>query len=250
MKVIFSFDDGRSDAIEASRILLNYGLTGTFHVTTGFIDGTFHTDDFGINRKPLTIEQLMKLKSEGMEISSHGDRHILDLNDFIESHNKLKKWGICGDKIGLSVPNSKYTIEELNAFVKSNNNRLLYVRAGRSPNCYSFISKIRYLIYKIFKSQNAYNKFNVLNLNKTINRNCLHSVVVTKNVRCNNLIRFIEKYKNEDAALILMFHSIVTNPLNKWEYSAAEFKKICAFISKMKQNKAIECGTFTDFIKG
>ena len=41
MKIVFSFDDGRIDFIDSSRILSKYGLVGTFHITTGFVDGSF-----------------------------------------------------------------------------------------------------------------------------------------------------------------------------------------------------------------
>ena len=147
MRVIFSFDDGRADSINASRILAKHSLVGTFHITTGFVDGSFQTNTFGVGREPLTIEQLIELKKEGMEISSHGDNHIMETEDFNNSFKKLKNWGLIkNDKVGFSIPNSRYTKEALDSFLKENEKTLYYVRGGRSPKCYSFISKVNYLL--------------------------------------------------------------------------------------------------------
>ena len=43
MRIVFSFDDGRSDAYDAYKMMAKYELRGRFHITTGFIDGTYTT---------------------------------------------------------------------------------------------------------------------------------------------------------------------------------------------------------------
>ena len=246
MKVIFSFDDGRVDFIDSARILAEHNLVGTFHITTGFIDGSFKTDAFGIDRKPLTIEQLLEIKNEGMEISSHGDKHTMEIEDFKTSVQKLKQWGlISNNKIGFSIPNSKYTKEELDSFIKNGNNSLCYVRGGRSPKCYSFVSKVNYVLYKLFKFQSAYNSFNKYNLNDNLKDQVIYSAVITSNIKSKNLINFMKKHKNEDKVLVLMFHSVVDSPNNKREYSVVEFEKICEFTSSCPE---IENGTFMSFM--
>lgn len=63
MKIVFSFDDGRDDAAKAADILYKHGLNGSFHITTGFVDGSFKTDAFGIGRTPLTVDQINAMKA-------------------------------------------------------------------------------------------------------------------------------------------------------------------------------------------
>lgn len=246
MKIVFSFDDGRADFIESSKILSKYGLVGTFHITTGFIDGSFKTDAFGIDRKPLTIQELQQMKKEGMEISSHGDKHVMTSADFIESLRKLKEWGLIdNNRVGFSIPNSKYSTEELEDFISKNKNSLLYVRGGRSPKCYSFISKVNYVFYRFLKFQGAYNSFNKYNLIDNLAGKVIYSAVITKNVKYKNLISFINKHKKEDKVLVLMFHSVVDVPNNKWEYSKTDFETICKFVSNCKE---IENGTIVSLL--
>lgn len=249
MNVIFSFDDGRSDALDAAKILHSYGLVGTFHVTTGFIDGTFNTIVFGKNRKSINIDELAQMKKLGMEISSHGDKHILDYNDFKTSLDKLNNWRLIdGSKAGFSIPNSEYDLNQLNEFLSKCGESLLYVRGGRSPKCYTFLSKINYVLYQITKLQFFYNKFNKFNLNDSSKNNLLFSVVVKKNIKPNNVLKFINKYCYTDKTLVLMFHSIVDKATNKWEYSTKKFKIICNGVSSLKNNGKIQCCTFVDLL--
>lgn len=233
MNICLSFDDGRIDSYtNAYRILLSNSLKASFHVTTGFIDKTFITGGFGINRLPLTIENIIEMSSQGMDISSHGDRHVMETNDFKTSIDKLKKWGVEKNRYGFSVPNSKYIRDELSAFVESNKKDLLYVRVGRNPKCYSLIGKANYLLYKIFKLGCFYNSFNKHNLLKEINNYSIYSAVVKKHIKASNIIKFIKKYKNTNYSLVLMFHSITENPNDDWEWSVKSFEELCSFLAK------------------
>lgn len=231
MIIAFSFDDGRDDAYDAFQILKKYGLTGSFHVVTGFIDGSFITDAFGIGRKSLTPDQLFEMSQNGMDISSHGDRHIMEYNDFQTSFRKISK--ICAKEscVGFSVPNSDYSKDELLSFVSKNGSSLSYIRVGRSKKCYSLRMKINYALYHIFHFQSAFNLFNKNNILTNVEKFEMNSLVVLSDTRSKNLIKFIERNKNTDATLILMFHSIVDSPTNKWEYSKDEFIKVCSYVS-------------------
>lgn len=240
MTIVFSFDDGRSDAFEAAIILSKYNLVGSFHVTTGFVDGTLMTDAFGIHRKPLTIEQLLEMKNKGMEISSHGDRHIMDDEDFAISFNKLQKFGLIGNNVGFSVPNSSFTEKELTKFITQNKEKLSYVRVGRSEKCYSFHSKIHYVLYHIFHNQFSYDTFNKYNVIHNFDKFKINSAVVLDDSKARNIIKFINKHKDDEATLVLMFHSIVDNPTNKWEYSKSEFIKICNYVSNNCVTKTLK----------
>lgn len=234
MRIILSFDDGRYDAYDAYKILFEYKLKASFHITTGFIDESFITDCFGINRKHLSINQLNEMYSNGMDISSHGDKHITNTTDFITSINKFKQWRIIKNKYGFSVPNSNYTEGLLEQFIKDNINYIKYVRVGRSDKCYTLLSKIHYVLYKIFKNQYSYNQFNKHNLIDNINKYKINSLVIKDYVKVKNLINFIDKYKNSDSTLVIMFHSIVDNPINQWEWSTSNFTKLCEYLNKEK----------------
>lgn len=233
MRVCLSFDDGRKDTYEAFKILKEHNLTASFHITTGFIDGSFKTDSFGKNREPLSLDELAEMHKYGMDISSHGDRHIMHSKDFQTSLNKLSKWKLVeGNEVGFSVPNSDYTEEELKSFISSNKNNLSYLRIGRSNKCYTLYSKIHYVIYRILHNQFSYNEFNKHNLMYSIDKYRLNSLVIKKDTKVKNLIKFINKYKDKDCTLILMFHSITEEPMNKWEYSTKGFVELVKYLSK------------------
>ena len=234
INVIISFDDGRSDQYEAFKVLRKNNLKASFHVTTGFIDQSFETDSFGVDRKPLLLSQLKEMYTCGMDISSHGDMHLMNNSDFCKSYEKLKKWGFNDGKIGFSVPNSDYSDNQLLEFASENEDKLSYIRVGRSPKCYSFISKVAYLLFHISKLQVFYNYFNKYNLLDSFDKNRIYSCVVLKDIKSRNIIQFIEKNKKSSSFYVLMFHSIVDKPRNKWEYSIEEFEKICNYLREAK----------------
>ena len=245
MVVVFSFDDGRDDAYIAFQILKKYHLKGSFHITTGFVDGTFKTDDFGINRKPISIKQLKEMNESGMDISSHGDRHIMEKDDFRVSYEKLNKFGIRSKKVGFSVPNSNCSQSETELFISYNKDILSYIRKGRSKKCYSFLSKMNYILYHLTHFQFFYNNFNKHNIMKKVCKFSLNSMVVLSDSKSKNIINFIKKYDNQNNILILMFHSICDAPSNKWEYSLVEFEKICSYVS-FKQS----CCSLKELVEG
>ena len=231
MRVVFSFDDGRIDAYNAYQILTKHGLKGSFHVTTGFIDGTFSTDAFGVNRLPLTKENLVEMHANGMDISSHGDKHCMDEKDFKLSVGKLREFGINSKKFGFSVPNSDFKEDELSSFIDANKNDLSYIRIGRHKDCYTFFRKVCYILYHLSHLQFFYNKFNKPNLIENLDIYRVNSLVVLSDCKATSLINFVKKYSNENVTLVLMFHSIVEEPKNKWEYSIDDFEEICKYIS-------------------
>lgn len=249
MKIVLSFDDGRSDAYEAYKILKQHNLVASFHITTGFIDGSFKTNQFGIDREPLTIEQLKEMSQNNMGISSHGDKHIMDYKDFSTSITKLNNWGKNTEKYGFSVPNSDYKKESLSNFINDNKTKLSYVRVGRNPKCYTLISKINYAIYHLFKFQFAYNYFNKFNLINDINKWELYSLVIKSDTKTKSLIKFINKYKNTNNTLIIMLHSIVDKSRNKWEWSISNFVKLCKYLKEEQDKNNIKVLTLEELTK-
>jgi len=250
MIICFSFDDGRADFYNTSQILYKHGLKGTFHITTGFIDGSFTTCCFGKDRSPLTITQLQDMTKCGMEIASHGDRHITNSNDFKQSLIKIRKWIKTNGKIGFSIPNSKIQEGVLHNFVCQNATDLLYVRGGRSKNCYSLLPKAAYFFYHhICKLQFIYNYFNKNNLNFTVDKWNLNSVVVTNDIKLSNVVKFIKKYARYDCVVVLMFHSIVQKPNDRWEWKESNFSKLCEHISELIKEGKIVCKRIDELFK-
>lgn len=240
MKLIFTFDDGRIDSYEASQILKKHEICGSFFVVTGFVDGSFKTTVFGDSRKPLTREMLLKMKNDGHEIASHGDKHLTDCDDFETSYHKLREWKLCDQKVGFSVPNSKASFSELVSFYSIEKNRISYIRTGRNERCYTFLNKVRYVLFRLLKFQFLFNHFNKPNLifNST-ETYFFNSIVVKRGTKSKSVIKFLKKYSSLDCTLILMFHSVVDKPVDVWEYSKDDFEAICEYASQDKKIDAI-----------
>lgn len=239
MNVVLSFDDGRIDNYKnAFPVLKKYGLTASIHITTGFIDGTFVTDEFGKNMEPLTIQSLEDMSRIGIDISSHGDKHIMEKKDFLISREKIKSW-IGKSVVGFSVPNSSASKENVNSFVDNVKNSVSYVRIGRDSRCKSFIYKFFYLIYKIAHFQLCFNLFNKININTVFDKYYIKSVVIKRHTKSRNVINFIKKYSSIDGALVLMLHTVTDKPQNPWEWSLAQFENLCSYLKNMSDSKQI-----------
>lgn len=245
MNVILSFDDGREDQYRiAYPILTHYGLRASFHITTGFVDGTYKTDDFGTNRKSVTINQIKTMHQNGMDISLHGDKHITDPLDYEESYCKMLKW-IGKDKYGFSVPGSNYSANSLRSFLANCKNKPSYIRVGRNPACYSFFKKIMYVLYRITKAQPFFNSFNLPNIINKKDKYLIYSLVVKKYTKPSSIEKFLKKYNDQNSTIVLMFHSIVDEtPNDVWEYKKQHFEQLCSFL---KNNASLNIVTLEEF---
>lgn len=238
MIISLSFDDGREDNFKiAYPLLKRYGLPATFFVTTGFIDGTLVSDDFGIGRKAMSIANLKVMQDGGMEIASHGDRHITETADFRLSLQKLRAWGLSGESVGFSVPHLECTGQALEDFIAENHDFLTYARVNRDPRCYRFLSKAYYAGYHLTKMACFYDAFNHFSLMKKTSPFSLYSPMLHSDVRVGGLKKFIAKHSREDCWLILTFHSIVENPTDRWEWGADSFEALLSFL---KEQKAVQ----------
>jgi peptidoglycan/xylan/chitin deacetylase (PgdA/CDA1 family) len=239
MKVVLSFDDGRIDNYQiVFPILKKYGLTASIHITTGFIDGSFTTDEFGVGMKPLPIYGLKEMSEYGIDISSHGDKHKMEPEDFLTSKSKIHEW-IGQSNIGFSVPNSSASMEETTLFRESLDNHISYIRVGRDSKCRSFPYKILYLLYKISRFQIFYNAFNRVNLNLNIDKFYIKSVVIKKHIKAKSVCKFIKKHAAKNAAVVLMLHTITRKPQNPWEWSINNFEYLCRFLKNMSDSKLL-----------
>lgn len=247
--VCLSFDDGRIDSYStAFAILSKYGLKASFHIATGFVDGTFKQECFGTGRKSVTIDNLLEMNDAGMDISSHGNNHTMEMSDYYLSVEKLKKWGINKDKYGFSVPNSRYNDKELNSFLIETKDTLNYVRVGRSSKCKTFVNKIMFFLYRHFHWYWCFHYFNKYNIIYKFDRFKIVSLVVKKQTRFKDLSRFINSHKNDNCFLVIMLHSIVEHPSNDWEWCINSFSKLCSFLHSDIKN--IRVATIEEVVNG
>lgn len=245
-KIILTFDDGREDNyLNAFPIMKENGLTGTIFITTGYIDGTWKKpDSWKSAEKPLSIDQIKILKSNGWEIGLHGDKHITEINDTLYAIEKMNSWLNGNYQYGFSLPNSLESNLEIKEFVEKCN--IEYIRKGRKNNTRSIKSLINYFIYRFFRSSNAYKRFNNQNINyeKEFNKYCIYSVVIRREDDPNMIVKFIDSL-NDDAFVVFMLHSVIDKEssnynVDPWCWDKLKFNRLCEQIrQRIDENKLI-----------
>lgn len=244
MVISFSFDDGRDDNYRiAFPIMKKYNLYGTLHITTGYIDGTWSPPQgaWKSAQGPIKLKQLTEMQKSGFEISFHGDKHIMDPTDFESGVKKLQSWGLLKElAVGFSVPNSNTGTKK--EFLDTINKKCLYLREGRNPKCYKLSNKVTFALYRLTGSSYFYYFFNKLNCMDLTNINpySLYSIVVRKEDRAKNMLKFIKRCMNENTWLIFMFHSIhenteTDNKNDAWCWDRKEFEMLCSSLSSFMQ---------------
>ena len=239
MKNIISitFDDGRADNYAyAWQVMEKYGLTGTFFVTTGYIDKTWQTDKWCCSSGGMSVEQLIEMHNNGCEIAAHGNRHVSEIGDIDECISKLKTWGVVDKKIGLSAPCSLITDSFLSHVKKLG---LSYLRLGRGIKCSSLFYRFIHKIYKVTGSQiffDLYYKECINRIDKIDPWNIL-ALPLLREDDVEPLIQFIRNQNNK--WIILMFHSILPENdrlygTDDYCWSMKKFEKLCAFLKEEK----------------
>lgn len=245
--VTLSFDDGRQDFYtHAFKVLQSYDMKASLHVISGWLDGTWKNDDVPKYIRPLSIEQIREMKKYGIEISSHGDRHVTNKNDFIISAKKLRDFGLTkGSRIGFALPKSNIP-EDFELFKQCK--ELDYVRGGRSELSHDIRHKFYHLMYNISKKTYWYKKFQNCNINdiKLFDRLCLLSVPVLSVDSADTIIDFIDKMG--DGWVIFMFHSISDVVHDIYEYQTDEFEKLVRELKKRISNGEIEVKTIGEMV--
>lgn len=259
--VTLSFDDGREDTYRTTyKIMKKYGLTGTIHVVTGYVDGTWIPKKWCTAKGAITVEQLKEMKDYGFEISSHGDTHITEKQDLLESIRKLRDWELIGGKVGFSIPNSQLSEQEKRKFAEYlAHNSVAYMRGGRNPLCYSFKSKVFYGLYTITKIQMFYDLFNKPNWinaseNFKVNKYNLFSVVVRYEDNPSVVVKFIKNNCHESNWVILMIHGIQeknedTYGKDPWCWDLEKFEQLCKELKFMSDDGELSVRPILDVIK-
>jgi len=68
--VLFTFDDGYKDNLQAAKVLKKYGYSGLFFISTAYLGGKLK----GVEM--LTHKDLLELRELGMFVGSHSHEHI------------------------------------------------------------------------------------------------------------------------------------------------------------------------------
>lgn len=244
--VIFSFDDGRKDNYSiAYNIMSKYNLVGTLHVITGCIDNTYQPKSGSYQY--LSLENLLKLKNCGFEISSHSNDHSNNYEMIKISLEKLITWNLM-DKNFLTFSSPCSEINEKNfKNYKLETLNLKYLRTGIRLHNEKFTKKLSFFLSKFLKSKMGFwylNKNNIMT--KKDNHFFIKSVAIKRHNTVGQIKYLIKKMKPGET-IVLLFHTI--NDKKKiaydWEYCSSKFEKICQFVSKDEQ---IYTPTIKDYV--
>lgn len=242
--VVFSFDDGRKDTYTNSvRILKKYGFTATIHVATDFINNPekYYDQFISADGKAMAKEEIVDCYNNGFEITSHGDTHINEANDFENSIKLLKEWGVINENfIGFSSPNSKLNEKNLaNMLEVFDRNHLKYIRSGIKIREKSLLYKLLYVIQKITKSRFLYYMLNKEAVIKKGSNYFIQAISVKSYNTISQLKYLIDKTPVGNV-VILLFHSVLYKyekgySKDDWYFDAQEFERFCVYLSEKKE---------------
>lgn len=254
-KVVFSFDDSRSDFYtRAYPVLLNYNFPSTLNVITGFVNGDksicFPTSSRAISREELLICYQYGL----VEIACHGSKHINTRSDIEKNIEELNSIGVDTKNIGFASPNSVLTLDNKNKngiWGLVENGTLKYVRTGiqiRREGLFYIIGSIisRFLhIPSIFCLLNKRNIIPFDNKNiKLLPSVSIYSYTTVKEIDC-----LIDRMP-DNSTVILMFHSILNNTdieygKDKYYWDIEKFKSLCEHL----KNRNVEVCTTMNVVE-
>jgi hypothetical protein len=248
--IILSFDDGRKDNFEIVRPLLEkYGFTASFHIVTGFADGTAKA-----KFETMSIDNVKELAQNGFDISSHGDKHINEENDLRTGLQKLKFWGIDREPLIFSSPDSEIYEGNIRKYIDMlQNNRIEYVRSGVQIRRNGWWYVCMYVLQLYTKSKWLYyflNKSNIMKNDNVLNYNGIHiikSVAVRKQNTAGQLIYMIKKLQSGDA-VCFMFHSILPEKDITDDDWAFELEKFEVFLNQLKNDMQVKVLNLMEYI--
>ena len=255
LKVCLSFDDGREDFYDyAFPILKEYNLPATLNVTTGYVDGTFKPN-WESSYGAVSKEELKELKKNKIELAYHGDQHITDKKDFMNSIKKFEKWGIKSDKMGFAVPGSYLEGIDTNSLQKYlNNNNVIYMRVGNAKICDNFLNKVYRKLYRMTKINLFYQLYNKNNLIDKIAPYDFPSIIVFKDDNALTLNRFLRHNCKKNRSVIFMLHGVL--PTNhkcygkdEYAWSKQNFEELCKCLNQLVNDNKIEVLTVMDLLK-
>ena len=240
-KVVFSFDDGRLDTYtKAYAILKKYGMPFTLNVCTDFIK---HQENYtcfkSAGNKSVSIENLLEMQENGVEIASHGHLHLNTKDDILNSIAALEQMGINVENVGFASPNSGLTYDNAQDVLPLVESGIIsYIRSGiqvrREGLLYSLLTYLERKTHSV-KLFRYLNKKNVITDEKAP---ILMSVAVLNCTTVKQIVSFIDKM-NGGESVIFMLHSVIDkNDIgygsDSWYFDAEKFNELCELLSKRK----------------
>lgn len=241
-KVTLSFDDAREDFYSrAFPLIMNYGMTATLNVTTGFLKDPTKFDFPSAGNKPMSNEQVLSVVANGIEVACHGSMHINTSEDVLTTIKELQEIGVDVKNIGFASPSSEITLKNRNEFGIWNlvkNETLSYIRTGiqirREGLWYTLLSVIDRFVH----SNNLFSYLNKHNIINNVSEPFLPSVAIYSYTSVGQIISLINNAP-DNSKIILMFHSILYKEddgygKDKFYWDIEKFKKLLAIISQMQ----------------
>jgi hypothetical protein len=252
--IMLSFDDGRKDNYEiVFPMLRKYGFTASFHIVTGFVDGTA-TAKFNT----MSIDNVKEMAKEGHDISSHGDRHKNTEEDLRTSLQKLQAWGIDKTPLLFSSPYSEIyegNIEDYLDMLK--NNRIEYVRSGVQIRRKGLLYMVLEFVQLWTKSKRLYYYLNKPNIMKLVEGNntgiggiwVIKSSCVKRQNKVGQLLYLIKKLQTNDVVCFL-FHSVLPKKTIGKDGYTFSVEKFELFLKCLKDDEDITVLNISEYTNG
>lgn len=181
----------------------------------------------------MTIDQIRELYRDGHVIAAHGDCHRNDMDDIMRGIEKLRAWGVAGNRIGFASPNSDISYDEIYRNEKQLRDiGVEYVRVGIPPD--SMYRRGLRLGAKITHNCLMFRHGLAWNSMDNARGFIIHSIPVMRYATVEQVIDVIRWKARQNQPCTLMFHSIL-KPEDKhyddtWSWDCTSFEELCEWI--------------------
>lgn len=237
--IILSFDDGCRDFYTvAYPILKKYDLTATVNIITQHTKYAEETDE---NSRYMTVENLLELEKNGIEIACHGRSHENTIQDITDNIDDFKKMGISVESIGFASPGSGITMENVSSIdLLVKNNTISYIRSAFTPYKYGRFMVFLNNFMEKSQSKKLFYLLNKKNFIKEFDYPLFPSVVITSYTTMKQLKYLLSKMP-DNTSVIIMFHHIYRKTdkgygKSVWFWDADLLCEFCEYIKKENFN--------------
>lgn len=253
--IALSFDDGRADNYNiVKEILIPKGLPSTLFITTGYVDGTCEESLLPTRKNAMTVQEVQELSREPLvEIGLHGDKHLNELEDIIESRNKMIRWLSAQEKhrFGFASPSSRFPLVKLEGQEDSTlyKSLLSYVAVG--PR-FEHMRTLRILARKASRVIPSGLLFSFAYCDTLMPLNdefAVFRVPILAGITVHQVEALIKKAIVKQMNLVLMFHSIEESTQDNWEWSKKKFIQLCSFLNAVQEKQQAEIMTVGDMLE-
>ena len=246
--VVLSFDDARKDNIKAfDEVLIPLKIPFTLNVTTGYVDGTLSRELWPTSIPGMSIEDVIRYSNNELcEIALHGDKHIGDKDDVLESFNKICSWIGNRKAIGFASPGCNQV------FYKGLPDWVLYERIGINKEKNTLLKRVARRISKIIPSALLYCYSFSDSIMYKLEKGILYSATIFNETTVAQISRLIRSIIQSGGSIILQFHSIGfgRNEEDAWTWDIEIFVTFCQYICNLREQNKIQILTTMELING